>query len=461
LSLQFLLQGRALIRHWLLIVLDCARADHMTCYGYGPPTTPTIDALAAHGVLWEYAYSTSSWTKPAVSSMLTGLYPSGHGVFHGVKRDRSRPIASTDVLPPTCPTLAEWFALAGWRCAAFLNNVQLEEYTGLNRGFDLYVPVAGKADHLIAQYRDWLGRNLSSRTFAYLHFLETHWPYKPRRRHVAMFGGDRERNRFRDFTARDYARLRQAVSRGESSLTPQDWRDMIQMYDGALRRLDGKVKVILRTLEELELSEQSALAVTADHGEELGDHGSFGHGHTLYDEVLHVPFIMVLPDGPSGVRVGSPVSLVDLPATLLSAARIASAAPGVDLLSEKSPSPVCGELCKRHRYWQDFCSGRWKLHRRFRFDPECVQREAHGRPRDWFLNCPHRLAHELYERLLDPYEQTNLAEHPDFLETRCQLSTGLDRWWDTLAARPTPVEESHVPVDAVVVRRLRDLGYIE
>ncbi len=90
----------------LLIVIDCLRADRVSAAGYHRPTTPTIDRLAAQGVLWEQAYCVSSWTRPSVTTMLTGLYPSEHGAFEGIKRSRGKTTVTTDVLRSGEPTLA-------------------------------------------------------------------------------------------------------------------------------------------------------------------------------------------------------------------------------------------------------------------------------------------------------------------------------------------------------------------
>src|SRR3990172_5346248 len=116
-----------MVRGIMLVVIDCLRADHVSCYGYERPTTPTIDSLAQHGLTWRNAHSTSSWTKPSVASLLTGLYPCQHGVLRGVKRSKGRTGLATDVLACESPTIAEVLSNSGWRCAAFSNNVQLEE----------------------------------------------------------------------------------------------------------------------------------------------------------------------------------------------------------------------------------------------------------------------------------------------------------------------------------------------
>lgn len=299
----------------LLIVFDGVRADHVSAYGYERPTTPTLDALAKDGVLWERAYSTSSWTKPSVASLFTGLYPSGHGAFQGIKRSKGRHV-TTDVVTCPQPILAESFRAAGWRCGAFINNAQLGTFSGLNRGFEMYDDAAGKADRLLGAFWRWFDRDPKVPTFAYLHFLEAHYPFKPRRRHVRMFGGDRDTNVFNGFRARDYGRLRRAIARGQATLSPDELHQMIQLYDGAIRRLDGKLRETLNGFEQRSARDDLSVFLTADHGEEFLDHGHIGHGQSLYDELVHVPLVASVPGGPAGRRRANPVSQADLHASL-------------------------------------------------------------------------------------------------------------------------------------------------
>jgi len=326
------------LRCVLLIVIDCLRADHVRAYGYDRETTPTIDRLAAEGTLWEKAYSASSWTKPSVTSLLTGLYPSEHGAFEGIKRSKGKHRVTTDVLSSYRPTLAEMFSRNGWRCGAFINNAQLGEFSRLDRGFDRYVPNAGKADHLIGLFRSWLEEDVDKPFFGYLHFLEAHWPYKPRRRHMRMFGGDRDTNCFRDYSARDFGKLRRAVSRQQETLSEQQLAQMIQMYDGAVRRLDGKVKLLLAMLKERGLDDRVSVVVTADHGEEFLEHGRIGHGQSLYEELTHVPLVAWSPGERGGIRRGEMVSHVDLGGTLLTMAGVEHDWSGCDLRSAAGPS---------------------------------------------------------------------------------------------------------------------------
>lgn len=451
-----------MIRGIVLISIDCLRADHLSCYGYPRPTTPTIDALACRGALWERAYATSSWTKPSVSSLLTGLYPSQHRSFQGIKRSKGQLAVTTDVLRSTEPTLAESFSAIGWRCGAFINNAQLGEFSRLNRGFDAYVPNAGKADRLLEHYGDWLNADPQRPAFAYLHFLEAHWPYKPRRRHIASFGGNRDTNIYRDYSARDFGRLRRSISHSQATLTDDELGQMIQMYDGAVRRLDGKVKLVLDLLNKAGLAEQTAVIVTADHGEEFLEHGRIGHGHSLYEELTHVPLIAALPDGPRGVRLCEPVSQVDLAATLLSAAGAEPGMAGCDLLSTNPrPRPVIGELLIGRRYLQASVKGRWKLHRGYKFDCPPSQDVRQATPRQLFDTCDHERHVELYDLWADPEERVDLYQEPHCRATRNAMMNQLDRWWADVSCHEDPDPAIPVELEPATVERLRALGYLD
>ncbi|MFQ5590745.1 MAG: sulfatase [Phycisphaerae bacterium] len=452
-----------MLRAILLVVIDCLRADHVSCYGYDRPTTPTLDALAERGVLWKNAYSTACWTKPAVASLFTGLYPTQHGAFQGIKRSRLRESVTTDVLGDSHATLAEVLTRAGWRCGAFINNAQLGEFTGLQRGFATYVPNAGQADRLIGRFSDWLEAGGGRPSFAYLHFLEAHWPYKPRRRHVAMFGGNRDTNKFRDYRARDYARLRRAIVRGERALSDDELRQMIQLYDGAIRRLDGKLKTILGRLRELGLGEDAAVIVTADHGEEFMEHGRIGHGQSLlYDEVMHVPLVAHVPGGPRGVQRRELVSQVDLAETVASIAGLNGELPGQNLLDPVAkPRPVCAEMRIRHKYTQCIRTARWKLYRRYVLNCNDADARSSRSPRDLVGTCSYQLTHELYDMDADPQEHVNMAEKPACAAARAGLEADLDQWWQGLPLRGNHRSPGEVQIDDAVVQRLRDLGYLD
>jgi|GEM_PF-6106878 len=446
----------------LLIVLDCLRADHVCSYGYSRATTPNIDALAEQGCLWENAYSLSSWTKPSVASILTGLYPTQHGAFRGVKRSKAGQSARTDALRSPTPTLAESLSTAGWRCGAFINNAQLGEFTHLNRGFSSYAPAVGKADRLIGIFLEWLEAAADRKNFAYLHFLDTHAPYQPRRRHVAMFGGNRDSNLYRDFSARDYARLRRTISDGQRTLSDEELEQMMQMYDGAIRRLDGKLRIILAMLKELGLRDRTAIFITADHGEEFMEHGQIGHGQALYTELTHVPLIAQTPGGPSGVRRNTPVSQVDLSHTIQRLAQVEHPTPGCNLLDfDTTPRPVCSELLVGRRYTQTLRRAGFSMHRRYKFERSDVDSDAAATPREWVVSRSIKPKTELYDLRTDAGEHENLTKAAEQKVTRKKLSAAMDTWWSGLEMPDAGAASGNVEIDSQVVQRLRELGYMD
>ena len=451
-----------MFRGIILVVLDCVRADHISALGYHRFTTPTIDALAARGHLWSNAYSTSSWTKPSVASLLTGLHPSQHGVLRGPKRSRGRAAHLTDVLPTEVPTVAEVFTMSGRRCSAFLNNVQLDRYSGFHRGFETYCPIVPGADRQLQSMADWLSERDGVPFFVYLHFMEAHWPYKPRRRHVAMFGGDRDNNRFSRFSALDFASLRRSVSRSKEVLSSSDRRDLETMYDGAIRRLDGKIKALLRILADRRLDEVTAIVVTADHGEEFLDHGSLGHGRTLHVEATRVPLIMFLPGERASVRHDEPVSLVDVAKTLLTLGNAPSDMPGHDLLfAGGRRSPAYCELSAGRSFWRALRHGSWRLHRQAR-----SARSSPESPLDFARSAvsgefqAEEKVH-IFDMIEDPCEQCDVSGTPEGAEAIVRL-TGEMAWHNReTMKRCVASGATQAEVSPVVVERLRDLGYIE
>jgi arylsulfatase A-like enzyme len=276
----------------LIYLVDCLRADHVGAYGYPRPTTPAIDQLARDGVVFETAQACASWTKPAVGCLFTGLYP----VFHGAR-------TVDDALDPGAPTLAEAFRAAGYATAAWIANPFVSAPAfGLTRGFHRVVQAVDKpaavnindlpADAALITRRvlPWLAANGDRRFFAFLHSLDLHAQYRRR----PPFD--------RVFLSRDRKR---------------DARQ-VDLYDNELAANDHEIGLLLGALKRLRLYDRTLIVVTADHGEEFGEHGFTRHGHTLHQGLLHVPLVLKLPrSAQAGRRVAPVVSAVDLAPTLL------------------------------------------------------------------------------------------------------------------------------------------------
>ncbi len=305
----------------LLIVVDCLRADHLGVYGYERPTSPNLDALAGQGVLFRQAYAPAFWTRPSVPSLLTGLYPSEHGLLAWETDKEGRIVGPA--LSPAVETLAERLQDAGYRTALLAEQIQLSRRFGLRQGFDLYDYGVGQADNLNRALRRFLeaAGPEPSRFFVYLHYLEVHWPYCPPKGSRGRFDTGRSDIEF----CRDWRRLRDRVNRGEIHFDAEDREAMVARYDEEILGLDWWLGRLFADLQRRGLWDETLVVVTADHGEEFFEHGKIGHENDLWDEVLHVPLVVKPPAAWPGVRgaeVGALVETRQLTATFLDAARL-------------------------------------------------------------------------------------------------------------------------------------------
>lgn len=317
----------------LLIILDTVRASSMSLYGAVRPTTPRLAAWAKRGVVFDQAYATSSWTLPSHASMFTGMYASQH---------------SADWLSPldaTHRTLAEVLRDHGYATGGFTGNQLAAGYeSGIARGFVTY-------EDTKRTFAEVAGSTTISQGDVVM-MGRKHW-----RRDRWVGGIVRELARF-DFrpgawgTVHDYKSssdviqpfLRWQTSLGERPFfaflnlfdahaperNPTAYRSMFNggatrpdAYDGAVRYLDDQVSDLLDELERRGVLQSTIVIITADHGEHLGERGLYGHGNSLYREVLRVPLIVFSGDSAAaGRRIAAPVSLRDIAATCLDLARL-------------------------------------------------------------------------------------------------------------------------------------------
>lgn len=350
-------------RNVILICLDTVRADHLGCYGYTRhATTPAIDALADRSLVFTRASATAGWTKPSVPSFLTGTFPMQHGVYEGSAHDAAG--ARSDVLPEASLTLAEAFRQAGYQTAAFVKNAQLRKGLGFEQGFDLYRDEAGDAQQIRWRARDFLDEYTGERPFfLYLHFLDAHWPYPVPEEYATLFT---EAESIELFRTKDWSALRDRINDGEIELSAEQRDALIALYDGSLRYIDDQLSLLFLDLDRRGLADDTVVCIIADHGEEFLEHGRIGHGHGLFENLLHVPWILHSP-GAEPQRVDSPVSLVDLFPTLLHAAGLAERGdgPGVDRLETPGAhGQILAEHKSKRSYQQSVLVGERKLIRR-------------------------------------------------------------------------------------------------
>lgn len=308
----------------VLISIDSLRADHLGCYGYPRPTSPTIDGLAAEGTLFEVVTSSSSWTLPAHAALFTGLPDSVHGVDRGNRKLRSE-----------MRTLAEALHAAGYRTAGVWSCPLLDPRFGFGQGFDVYVSHLGSggADGLqnempwderdsqshqivtgpstLERVDELLDSQATEPFFLFVHLWDVHYDYIPPAPYDTLFDPDYSG----DVDGRD---LTKYLKFGLKDLSARDLNHLIALYDGEIAWTDQQVSHILHRLDAAGVAGNTVVVVTSDHGEELFDHGSFGHKRKLFDESIRIPLVVRFPGHvPAGMRIPDPAQIVDIAPTIL------------------------------------------------------------------------------------------------------------------------------------------------
>jgi arylsulfatase A-like enzyme len=437
-------------RNVILISLDTLRADHLGCYGRGRNTSPAIDSLAAAGVRFADASSASPWTLPSHVTMLTGLYPSRHGVKDYVHQ-----------LPAERETLAEILAAHGFQSFAVLNTWSLAAprfglMQGLPAAHVRYVPEVERGlerrrvsvnsgREVVRAARELLrARDTERPFFLFLHFFDAHTDFTPRpeyrRRFVGPYHGPI------DGTTSQLMALRRQGDR----LSSADLTFLRELYDAEIRQLDDVLAGLFASVEEQGLLSDSLIVLTSDHGEEFQEHGGLLHGRTQYQELLAVPLILRGPGIPRGRVVAEPVSLVDLVPTILAVLGLPASGPfdGIDL-SPSWSDPV-RPLPERLLFGE-------ADHGNLAPDGEPVIDSRRMARRGSVKLCSDRLARreELYDLARDPAERHDLsAQEPG---RTAQLSAALDRH---LAAQ-APSQDNQTALSEADLELLRSLGYVE
>ncbi len=265
----------------LLVSIDTLRADHLSAYGYGRDTSPTIDRLAQHGVRFDNAISASHWTAPSHTTLLTGLHPREHGVV-----DYPNPKALGD----EALTLAEQLGQSGYQTAGFVGGIYVSEHLGLSQGFDHWQEGRPRAEGTFPPAGDWLvARESDAPFFAFLHTYEVHEPYDPPEPWDGMYVGDRPS------FGKEILRKRLADSFFDNRLpNPDELAVQVGLYDGGIRYTDHMLGKLMARLDTHQISAHTLVVITSDHGEEFLEHGGMGHGR-LFAEHIRVPLVLQHP----------------------------------------------------------------------------------------------------------------------------------------------------------------------
>lgn len=411
----------------LWISQDTLRADHLGTYGYTLATSPGFDRMAKDWVVFDTAAATCSWTLPSLASQLTSRHPTYHGaVLHNL------PINDAS------PALFEALARSGFTVLGVTANDLLSPAHGLARGFDVLRFRDGRAADLSrllqSSLDEWGGGDLA----LFVHFMDPHAPYTPPLGFARLFdtGHEGAPAPHTDF---------EALSRIED---PSEVARVQALYDAEIAYADEEIAALVEALGTRDLLGGAVLAYTADHGEELRDHGSWHHGGTLYEEVIHVPFALRAPGLP-GRRVRQTVSLLDLAPTLLALLGV-DAPPGfqgrslVPLMRGGTlpEAPVYAEtaLTKQRHHLVSVREGRFKY----------MLEVPPGRE-----TAPQILGEFLYDLDADPGERTSRLDTPEAERLRRYALAYLAR------ARSEAKETKPVDLDPATLERLKALGYVQ
>jgi arylsulfatase A-like enzyme/tetratricopeptide (TPR) repeat protein len=398
----------------ILVTMDTTRADHLACYGYPNIKTPNLDALAGRGVLFEQAATAAPLTLPAHCTIMTGMYPT----YHGVR------VNGNTALSDEQTTLAEVLAAQGYQTGAFIGAFVLDGRWGLKQGFQHYDDQfdLSKYKHLDLgavqkpgnQVMDaalaWLEEQKKGSFFAWIHLYDPHAPYEP---------------------PEPYS----------SEYSP---RGLTGLYDGEIAFMDEQIGRCVAWLAKNDLDKKTILILIGDHGEGLGSHGEGTHGFFIYDAVVHVPFLVITPFSElQGKRVSSQVSSVDVVPTLLDLADIAAPlkVQGRSLLTAMFRPEKDGE---GYAYSESMAPNL-----QFGWSPLHSLRTARYK----YIDAPRA---ELYDIHQDPDEQTNI--YPRYSDVVQKMKTELERLIsETSQDAPTPQAAN---LDKETMERLSALGYI-
>ena len=430
----------------LLVVVDTLRVDHVGLYDEASTTTPNLDAWANGGMVFEEAFAQAPWTLPSMATLFTGLYPRGHGVV-GRSEQWGAPAGaaaqgSWAYLSDELPTLAASARANGISTFGVTSNLLISRENNLARGFERFVelPVSpmpiqwARAEDVNATFDDWLRANREWRFLAYLHYMEPHDPYVPSEAARTAAPADMPRE-VRDGVIRNLARR---VEQGEATVSDSWLSYLRSLYAKEVKAWDRAFADLLALLDAHGVSDQTLVVFTADHGEELMDHGQLGHRKQVFGESVQVPLVIAGPGVLSGRR-SDLVQLIDVYPTVANVLDLPTRddLPGRDLFGD-GPSPDV--IFSETRYGVGE-GGR---------DIELVSLRS---ATDTLIWQPDADVAIHYRRDSDPGESRPIPHGP----TTESLLARARAWRSSIQPPPTVPIGVQAPID----ERLRALGYIE
>ncbi len=436
-------RGPAETRNLVFIVVDTLRWDRLASYGYHRVTSPSLDALAEEGTRFERAYATAPWTMPSIASMITGRYPTGHGV-----------LTAMTAMPQSAITLAEILYGRGFRTAGVVSNhlIMNRRGKGFTQGFEIYQGSESKGhDHMSTDgITNQAIHNLDmlattgDRFFLFVHYFDPHFNYLP---HPEVDFAPPRVGRLDG--SHDIHQLRNLLKH----LSQQEIDFLMDLYDEEIFFTDTGIARLLDHLRELDLYDETLIVMASDHGEEFREHGWIGHTRTLYQELVRVPFLISSPNQRNQARVvPEPVSLVSILPTVLELLGVEES--GLAFHGPSLAGRVRGEPA----------SGSGYVLAEVGFLPPGQPQGAKRAFKKALMGERYKLirdeetdALELYDLQEDPGETDNLADARP--ELRDRLVRELDQQLSRARDGATAPDIRHLTDEEI--ETLRELGYVD
>ncbi len=464
----------------ILIVMDAVRPDHLSCYGGQRRTSPNIDTLAQNGALFENCFAASVWTPPSHGALFTGKYPSQCGT-----------IGRHQWLDGSHITIAEFMRRQGYRTGG-VGSAWISRSRGFDYGFEDFLEqwqhfswkeLRFSLDRLMRKAYDWVTHSSDGGDYAglqwfqrwidrahrqgpfygFFRFLSAHSPYAPPPRFKRQFEPQ--------LTSTDNVRkLRFLANKGRFSymarrleVSEREWQILQSWYDANILYIDSLIGRLVEWLDRRRLLDSTLIVLTADHGENFGDHGLADHQYCIYDTLLHVPLIIAGPKEivPSGIRISSLVSLVDVFPSLAQVIGAQNDLPG-DVVGQTF-FPLGAASVREAAFAEYGFPYSFNTFSRLHpdFSPEKFSRAfkaVRGMAYKYILASDGN--HELYDLTTDPGEQVDvITQFPELAaELHRQLTATLGDFAPSISDESA--DDLSVEDEAALTAHLRDLGYL-
>jgi arylsulfatase A-like enzyme len=481
----------------VLVIIDSARADHFSVYGYRYRTSPFLERLAAESTVFDNAIAASPWTLPSHASIFTGLYPGQHNTH-----------AEHFWLDDGYRTMAEILADNGYQTVMFSNNDYVSQITNLVQGFErcwykgrwtddarYYGQGFGRAfDLLLASFwsewndrvlsklvknpadaldyptaavtnsaiRDWLEKDRDKKRpfFLCVNYMDVHFPYNPRDETARLFLDEAALGRSYGLKLRRPP-VEYSLDASKGQYTAEELRIINGLYDADIHSLDAELERLCAKLRALGVYDQTAIFITSDHGEYLGTHNRLAHGLGLHEEVLRIPLLARYPGVfTRGKRVDSVVTHVDLFETVLALAKVEERPSGMPETEKlfSIPEGIDRRVFSEYRFPLHVLAGESLRddNSRLLVEQRMVRDRTHK------LIWKSRGNFEFFDLAADPFELKNLYAADN--KTIELMERDLFKWMasDVPPAENRRERKGRSPNEDIrLIERMRTLGYVK